>query len=88
MVVSKVFDNQPEPTLPTNSLYNVSKARVEREMSGKELEHMVMDRRVFADKVVKNAMKRHPKKELWAGGHAGSVRLVHRFLGNRVWVWA
>jgi len=46
---------------------------------------MVMDGRVFADKVVKNAMKRHPKKELWAGGRAGRVWLVHRFLGSRVW---
>jgi hypothetical protein len=85
-VVSKVFENQPEPILPPNSLYNVSKARVERAMSGKEVEHMVIDGRIFADKVVKNAMKRHPTKELWAGGRARSVWWGHTFLGSLLWV--
>lgn len=84
-VVSKVLENQPEPTLPPNSLYDASKARVESAMSGKEVEHMAIDGRVFADKVVKNAMKRHPTKELWAGGRARSVWWSHTFLGSLIW---
>jgi hypothetical protein len=55
-------------------------------MSGKEVEHMVIDGRVFADKVVKNAMKRHPTKELWAGGRVRSVWWGHTFLGSLLWV--
>jgi hypothetical protein len=85
-VITKIFANQPEASLPADSLYNASKARVERAMSGKEMENMLVDGRVFADKVVKNAMKRHPKKELWAGGRVGRIWLVHTFLGRLGWV--
>jgi hypothetical protein len=47
---------------------------------------MVIEGRVFADKVVKNAMKRDPTKELWAGGRATSVWWGHTFLGSLLWV--
>ncbi|RDW59445.1 hypothetical protein BP6252_12532 [Coleophoma cylindrospora] len=84
-VASNIFDNQPKALLPSQSLYNESKLKVEEVMKGGKVTPSFMPAREYAERVVTNATSARPKLNFWAGGNVKRIRLVTKLLGKRGW---
>ncbi|RDW65189.1 hypothetical protein BP5796_09881 [Coleophoma crateriformis] len=84
-VASNIFDNQPKALLPSQSLYNKSKLKVEEVMKGGKVTPSFMPASEYAERVVTNATSARPKLNFWAGGNVKRIRLVTKLLGQRGW---
>jgi hypothetical protein len=55
-------------------------------MNGTTLRNNFTSAEVYADTVVKNAMKKQPKKRIWVGGVVTIIWAVSTFLWVTAWV--
>jgi 1-acylglycerone phosphate reductase len=85
-IKTKFFDNAPGIKLPADSLYAPAKDIVEPIAGGSLVEKNGMDVNVYAEGVVKNALKSSPTKVQWLGGSTGPIWFVGTFLWSTVWV--
>jgi short-subunit dehydrogenase len=80
------FDNNLGTKLPADSLYAPGKDIIEPFTGGAFIEKGVMNVDVYAEGVVKNALKSNPTKNQWLGGSTWSIWFVGTFLWSTVWV--
>ncbi|KAF7924498.1 hypothetical protein BELL_0041g00370 [Botrytis elliptica] len=85
VVKTNFFDNQPSVKLPDNSPYAPARDIVESAAAGHAVLSNAVDVDVYANKVVKNALKKHPQTHQWAGGDAWVVWFVSTFLWHTIW---
>ncbi|KAB8297997.1 hypothetical protein EYC80_001770 [Monilinia laxa] len=85
VVKTKFFENQPSVKLPENSLYAPARDIVEHAAAGNVLLENAEDPDVYANKVVENALKKHPQTHQLAGGNSYRVWFVATFLWHTVW---
>lgn len=85
-VKTKFFENQPSVKLPENSLYGPGRDIVESAAAGDVVLRDAEDVDVYANKVVENALKKHPQTHQLAGGNAYLVWFVATFLWHTIWV--
>jgi len=79
------FDNLHKPELPTQSIYNPSKATVEEGMTGRTTATYASDVNDYAEHVVANALKGSPKSRFWYGGSATAIWAASTFLWAGAW---
>ncbi|TGO29450.1 hypothetical protein BPAE_0015g00960 [Botrytis paeoniae] len=84
-VKTKFFDNQPSVKLPDNSPYAPARDMVESAAAGHIILSTAVDVDVYANKVVKNALKKHPQTHQLAGGDAWTIGFVSTFLWHTIW---
>ncbi|KAF7947641.1 hypothetical protein EAE96_008723 [Botrytis aclada] len=84
-VKTNFFDNQPSVRLPDNSPYGPARNIVEHAASGNIILENVEEVNVYANKVVKNALKKHPQTHHWVGGDAWVVWFASTFLWHTCW---
>jgi len=85
-VKTKFFQNIPvPPQLPAKSLYSPAKQEVEEFMSGHRALSSAMDVGVYAEAVVKNALKTNPKAVFWKGGETLSIWAAATFGWATIW---
>jgi len=85
-VKTKFFQNIPvPPQLPAKSLYSPAKQEVEEFMSGHRALSSAMDVGVYAEAVVKNALKSNPKAVFWKGGETLSIWAAATFGWATIW---
>ncbi|TGO15386.1 hypothetical protein BTUL_0041g00720 [Botrytis tulipae] len=84
-VKTKFFDNQPSVKLPDNSPYAPARDLIESAAAGHVVLSTAMDVDVYANKVVKNALKKNPQTHQWAGGDAWTIWFVSTFLWHTSW---
>ncbi|RAL63921.1 hypothetical protein DID88_003109 [Monilinia fructigena] len=70
VVKTRFFENQPSVKLPENSLYAPARDIVEHAAAGNVLLENAEDPDVLANKVVENALKKHPQTHQLAGGNS------------------
>jgi 1-acylglycerone phosphate reductase len=75
-VETKFFQNLPENKLPEGSLYAPAKEEIEPVLSGRLMEHFT-DVDIYAEAVVKNALKANPQKNQYVGSNVGFVCVKH-----------
>ena len=75
-VKSTFFNNTPQAVLPANSLFQISKEAVEKEMSGVEAQTGSTDPDKWADQVAKDLSKPDPSHWLFKGKFSTIVRLA------------
>ena len=86
-VRTKLFDNQPSVTLPANSFYAPGRTEIEHAAAGGTIDDSVRDADSgYAESVVSNVLKQHPKTLQWAGGSATMIWFVSTFLWHTIWV--
>ena len=85
-IKTKFFDNTPGIKLPADSLYASAKDLVEPIAGGLMIEKDGMNVDVYAEGVVKNALKSRPTKVQWLGGSARIIWFVGTFLWSTIWV--
>ncbi|KAF5872415.1 putative short-chain dehydrogenase protein [Botrytis fragariae] len=84
-VKTKFFDNQPSVKLPDNSPYAPARDMVETAAAGHIILSTAVDVDVYANKVVKNALKKHPQTHQLAGGDAWAVWFLSTFFWHTIW---
>ena len=85
-IKTNFFENAPGIKLPAESLYAPAKDIVEAVAGGSLAEKTAMNVDVYAEGVVKNALKSSPAKIQWLGGSTGSIWFVSTFLWSTIWV--
>ena len=55
-------------------------------MNGTAVRNNFTSTEIYADQVVKNAMKKQPKKRIWVGGVTTIIWAVSTFLWATAWV--
>lgn len=84
-IKTKFFDNSPGIKLPADSLYAPGKDIIEP-IAGGSLAKNGMDVDVYAEGVVKNALKSNPTKNQWLGASTGPIWFVGTFFWSTIWV--
>jgi short-subunit dehydrogenase len=85
-IKTKFFNNSLGIKLPADSLYASAKDLVEPITGGSLVEKDGMNVDVYAEGVVRNALKSRPTKVQWLGGSAQIIWLVGTFLWSTIWV--
>ena len=84
-VKTKFSANLPTVTLPETSVYAPAKENIEFALKGGVVEGSRVDVDVFAEKVVKNALKKRPETHLVLGGSATLLWVLATFLWHTIW---
>jgi 1-acylglycerone phosphate reductase len=84
-IQSKFFENLPGIKLPADSVYAPAKDIIEP-IAGGSLAKNAMDVDVYAEGVVKNALKSNPTKIQWLGTSTGPIWFVGTFFWSTIWV--
>lgn len=79
---TKFFQNLPENKLPESSLYAPAKEEIEPVLSGRLMEHFT-DVDIYAEAVVKNALKANPQKNQYVGSSASQMWALYAL--STVW---
>lgn len=80
------FDNSPGIKLPADSLYAPGKDIIESIAGGSLVEKNGMDVDVYAEGVVKNALRSNPTKVQWLGASTRPIWFVGTFFWSTIWV--
>jgi 1-acylglycerone phosphate reductase len=86
VVKTHFFDNSPGIKLPVDSLYAPGKDIIESTAGGSKAVKIAMDVDIYAEGVVKNALKRSPTKVQWLGGSTWNIWFLGTFFWSTIWV--
>jgi 1-acylglycerone phosphate reductase len=86
VIKTKFFDNTLGVKLPANSIYAPGKDIIEPIAGGELVLNSGMDVDVYADGVVKNALKSNPTKNPWLGASTGPIWFAGTFFWSTIWV--
>ena len=85
-IKTRFFDNALGVKLPAESLYTPGKDIIEAVTGGFLIVKYGMSVDLYAEGVVKNALRRYPTKNQWLGGSTGPIWFVGTFLWSTAWV--
>lgn len=84
-IKTRFFDNSAGIKLPADSLYGPGKDIIESTAAGSHIKDF-MNVDVYAEEVVKNALKTNPKKVQWLGGSSWVIWFAGTFFWSTIWV--
>ena len=85
-IKTKFFENSPGIQLPTDSIYAPAKDLIEPIAGGSLIEKTGMDVDLYANGVVKNALRSNPTKNQWLGASTAPIWFVGTFFWSTIWV--
>ncbi|KAL3419754.1 short chain dehydrogenase [Phlyctema vagabunda] len=83
-VKTRFLQNQPPVTLPNDSYYAAAREEIEFAAEGGVVKSMAVDVDRYAEKVVRNALKKNPSTRQHAGGGATLMWLVFVLIWHRI----
>jgi hypothetical protein len=86
-ITSNFLSNLPTTKVKETSIYAPGKEKIEALMDGRSVKENHTSADTYAETVVKNVMRRNPKKRIWEGGVVGAIWFVTTFLWATAWDW-
>lgn len=84
-MTSHFIDNLPTRKVKEDSIYAPGRKGIEALMNGTAVKGNHTSAQAYAEQVVRNAMKKNPKKRIWVGGVVMAIWTVSTFLWATAW---
>jgi hypothetical protein len=78
--------NTRKGVISDNSAYALSKDIIEKNIQGEEIGKHQIEREVYAKKVVKHLLSRHPSDQLFVGDSSTTLWFLDTFTWHGIWV--